>query len=344
LVERHGLSIIYFSLISSETILTTRNLTVGYKAKQVLDNLNLTLNAGELTCLLGPNGAGKSTLMRTLAGIQQPLNGQTLLFNEEVNSISKKDLATKLSMVLTEKATPGNLTAFAVVALGRFPYTSWLGNLGAKDKEKIKWAMQATGTVDFANIHIAELSDGERQKVMIARALAQDSPMIFLDEPTAHLDLPNRIEIFHLLRGLATESKKGILLSTHEMNMALTNADRLWLINGDNTISSGVPEDLVLNGKLEKAFTKGALNFDYETGEFTRLKGAGLQTAFLCGPRVLTFWTKKALERSGYTIVEEQNAKIRIQICGTIQKPNWKISTKKATYKTISDLLKALHD
>ncbi len=331
-------------MISEETILTAENLTVGYKSKRVLSNLNLTLKTGELTCLLGPNGAGKSTLIRTLSGIQPALEGQTLFFEKEVNLISKKDLATKLSMVLTEKANPGNLTAFAVVALGRFPYTSWLGNLSKQDTEKIKWAMQATGTVEFANIHIAELSDGERQKVMIARALAQDTPVIYLDEPTAHLDLPNRIEIFHLLKKLASEEDKAILLSTHEMNMALTSADNLWLINQDKTISTGVPEDLVINGAFEKAFSKDQMYFDYDIGEFKRSLKQSEISVCLIGPSILKKWTERALQRNNYAVVDELHADITIKIDGDLKVPTWTIDKEATSYKSISHLLFALEE
>jgi cobalamin transport system ATP-binding protein len=329
-------------LNTQKTILTTKNLTVGYEAKQVLKDLNISLNSGELTCLLGPNGAGKSTLIRTLAAIQHPLQGMTLFFDREVNSISKKELATKLSMVLTEKATPGNLSAYAVVALGRFPYTSWLGTLTEQDVLKIKWAMKATGTVEFANTHIAELSDGERQKVMIARALAQDTPVIFLDEPTAHLDLPNRIEIFHLLKKLAREEQKAILISTHEMNMALSNADLLWLINNDKTISNGAPEDLVLNGTLERAFTVGELNFNYETGEFQKPLTQYDQTVNVEGPEIIKIWTKRALERNGYLVVNDQTAQVSVQVDGDLKSPTWEIIGNEAIYHTIYDFLNAL--
>ena len=328
-------------MILEKTILTTKNLTVGYASKQVLKDLNISLNSGELTCLLGPNGAGKSTLIRTLSAIQPPLQGTTLFFDQEVNSISKKELATKLSMVLTEKATPGNLTAYAVVALGRFPYTSWLGTLSEQDVLKIKWAMKATGTVEFANTHIAELSDGERQKVMIARALAQDTPVIFLDEPTAHLDLPNRIEIFHLLKKLAREEDKAILISTHEMNMALANADLLWLID-DKTISTGAPEDLVLNRTLEKAFTVGELNFNYETGEFQKPLHQHGKTVNVEGPEIIKIWTKRALERSGYRVVTLQKAKIGIRISGTVEQPNWSFESDDSVYHTIEEMLTAI--
>ena len=246
-------------MTDSKTIVSINNLSVGYlsgkEEKVVLSGLNLGLKQASLTCLLGPNGSGKSTLIRTLTQIQKPLTGSVQLDGSDLSGYSSKDLAKKVSLVLTDRTAPGNLTAYALVSLGRFPYTSWMGTLNARDKELIAQAMEQTGTLAFANRHIGELSDGERQKVMIARALVQDTDIIFLDEPTAHLDLPNRIEIFHLLRELAHESGRAILLSTHEMDMAISHADRLWLVN-ERGIEAGLPEDLVLAGALEKAFIK----------------------------------------------------------------------------------------
>ena len=159
----------------------------------------MTLNlGGELTCLLGPKRAGKSTLIRTISGVQKPLEGYSYLGNNLIDRYSKKDLAKELSLVLTDKSAPANLTVYALVSLGRFPYTSWMGSLNAFDQEIIQWVLENTGMLEMANRHIGELSDGELQKALIARALVQDTDVVILDEPTAHLDAPNRIEIFHL--------------------------------------------------------------------------------------------------------------------------------------------------
>ncbi len=314
---------------------------MGYKSKKeekaVLSGLGLILRKGDLTCLLGPNGSGKSTLIRTLTSIQKPLKGSVAIDNRPLESYSQKELARKISLVLTDRSAPGNLTGYALVSLGRFPYTSWMGTLSQSDKELIHYAMECTGTLAFANRHIGELSDGERQKIMIARALVQDTEMIFLDEPTAHLDLPNRIEIFHLLQELAHNSDKAILLSTHEMDMALSSADKLWLVTNENTIQSGLPEDLVLNGQLEKAFSRESLEFDYETGGFRRKSGEFKAQVAIKGPEVLKRWTRSALERKGFKVVEE--AYLRIDISGSPDAPEWTTNKDNKTYKTIEALL-----
>ena len=331
----------------SHFILFTQNLEVGYSTKKnsrtVLEGLDLNLQAGELTCLLGPNGSGKSTLMRTLSGIQKPLGGKVVLDGSELNHITSKELAKKLSVVLTDRTTPGNLTSYALVSLGRFPYSSWMGNLTDKDKKQVQWAMQVTGTEEFADIHVGELSDGERQKVMIARALAQDTPIIFLDEPTAHLDLPNRLEVFHLLSSLAKDSGKAILLTSHEMDLALSSASNLWLINQERSIVSGVPEDLVINGDLENAFSKDGLTFNYEDGNFTKnFKGKG-KAVSLEGPEILVKWTKRALDREGYQVVTS-STDFNIHIQGSLGHAQWIINEDQRTYKTIEQLLKAIRE
>ncbi|TCL10587.1 iron complex transport system ATP-binding protein [Roseivirga ehrenbergii] len=331
----------------TRTILSTTNLTVGYKDKKgikpVLSNLNLSLEKGKLTCLLGTNGAGKSTLMRTIGGIQKPLKGEVFMQGKPIRSIDAKSLSKQLSLVLTDRIAPGNLTVYALVSLGRFPYTSWLGTLSQKDKDIIFMAMEATGILEFANKHIGELSDGERQKVMIARTLAQDTEVIFLDEPTAHLDLPNRMEIFHLLRALAVESDKAILLTTHELDMALANADHLWLINQNQTIDSGLPEDLVLNGLLEEAFQRDQLQFDYELGTFKRTSNQSKTKVRLEGDVILKRWTRSALERAGYEVTPD-TSDLEIKISGSLKAPLWHLNHNDTTYKTIQELLIQLNN
>ena len=284
-----------------EVKLHTEKLTVGYKHKTVVKDINLELKSGQLTCLLGPNGAGKSTLIRTISGVQKPIAGETYLSQKLIQDYHKKTLAKELSLVLTDRTAPGNLTAYALVSLGRFPYTSWMGQLTEEDKEIIHWALSSTGILEMADRHIGELSDGERQKVMIARALVQDTDVIILDEPTAHLDSPNRIEIFHLLRKLSTNTNKAILISTHDIDTAIMYSDQLWLIN-KGQIECGVPEDLILKGKLEVAFAEKELFFDYERGHFKKVLHKQTKSIALDGDPILVKWTKSALERAGYSI------------------------------------------
>ncbi len=329
----------------SETILTTKSLTVGYTSakgdKEVLEGLDLTLRSGELTCLLGPNGSGKSTLIRTLAKIQQPINGEIDFMGRPLESFTQKSLAKNLSMVLTDRTTPGNLTGYALVSLGRFPYTSWMGTLRKTDLDQIQWAMEVTGSMEFANTHIGELSDGERQKVMIARALAQDTPIIFLDEPTAHLDLPNRLEIFHLLGELAHESNKAILLSSHELDTAISSADQLWLING-NTVKKGIPEDLVIAGILEDSFTKENLKFDYLQGQFKRKHIKKEAKVIVKGSGVLLKWMHHALERSGFEITHKTDAEYTVRVEGDRSNPSYTLENNETTYTTFEQLLTIL--
>ena len=327
-------------------LLTARNLTIGYKTgkgdpKIVSESLNLDLWSGQLVCLLGPNGAGKSTLMRTLSGLQPTLSGEISIDNESLINLKPVDLAQKLSLVLTERIDAGNLTVRELVALGRTPYTGWLGSLSEIDKGKIDWAMDATDTKLYAERRMNELSDGERQKVMLARALAQDTKLILLDEPTAHLDLPNRVEMMRLLHNLARQTNKAILLSTHELDLALQAADKLWLMHPDGKLVSGVPEDLVLNGSFEAAFIKNGFHFDRNTGTFTIHKEASSTPIFLSGKSNLVFWTKRALQREDFVVSDDPILPHKIEISESEDNPVWIFNdgliTKK--YLNISALL-----
>jgi len=317
-------------------ILNIKDLTIGYRQKknskffgqtshgrksEIASELNLKLNQGELVCLLGPNGSGKSTLMRTMSGIQSPLSGRVELLGKPLKKLSAKEIALNLSVVLTDRVSIGNLSVYALVALGRSPYTGWMGKLSAKDEKIVQEAIEITGTSPFANAHISDLSDGERQKVMIARALAQNTPVILLDEPTAHLDLPNRIEIIRLLRKLTHEKGKSILMSTHELDLALQAADKIWLMQvlkpnekkHKSELISGMPEELILNGQFEEAFARHGFKFDRNTGLFQihyHTKGK----FGLIGEGALALWTKRALERMGYKVVQDVTILPRVEI------------------------------
>lgn len=242
--------------------LTTQHLSIGYANvrspanpnRVIAQDLNLMLAQGELVCLLGPNGAGKSTLLRTLAGTQAALHGQVCVGSDNVGSLPAAEMARRMALVLTERVDAGHLNAYELVALGRYPYTSWSGALTAQDHTTIQAAMRAAHCESLAHRIVNELSDGERQRVMIARALAQDTPIILLDEPTAFLDLPRRIEIMLLLRQLAHGSGKAILVSTHDLELALRYADQLWLLPKDGALISGAPDALKTSGRLLCAF------------------------------------------------------------------------------------------
>jgi iron complex transport system ATP-binding protein len=285
--------------------LAAHALTIGYPTarsnKPVAGPLDFTLNPGELVALLGPNGAGKSTLLRTLAGLQVPLAGRLTLQGKDLAALGPAERARQLSIVLTDRVEAGGLTTLELVRLGRHPHTGWLGGLSAHDEERVQAALAATGTTVFSARRVAELSDGERQKVLLARALAQDTPVILLDEPTAHLDLPNRVALLRLLHSLARDTQKAILLSTHELDLALQAADRLALLTAGGALHLGTPEDLVLAGTFAAAFAREGLAFDAATGTFPLHAAQGPAVRLLgSGPAAL--WTGRALARAGYTL------------------------------------------
>ncbi len=215
------------------------NLTTGYGHKIVSRGLNAELQEGRLTCLLGPNGSGKSTLLRTISGAQMPLYG----------SVTKTDSRT-LSIVLTSRIDVAQLRAWDVVAMGRHPYTGYFGKLTAQDDEIIQEAMRTTQTLPFRNRNMTSLSDGEAQKVMIAKALAQQTPVILLDEPSAFLDFPSKVSLMLMMRDLAHNHGKAILLSTHDVSLALKTADTLWLMNTDGSMHTGTAQELTSSGDI----------------------------------------------------------------------------------------------
>ncbi len=295
--------------MSEETVLRTKDLSIGYRRARkapavIASDLSFSLRPGELVCLLGPNGAGKSTLMRTLARLQPPLSGQIWLDDRLLDDLRPGQLARRLSIVLTDRVDVGAMSGYGLVSLGRHPYTGWTGTLEEQDQQIVQWALQAVRAKDLADRLTVEMSDGERQKVLIARALAQQPKVMLLDEPTAFLDLPRRVEVMDLLRQLASENRQAILLSTHDLDLALRNADRLWLLSADGKLFDGAPEDLILNGAFERVFSAEGVTFDRERGSFhTRQEACGRLR--LEGDGVAVFWTRRALERIGYAVEKE---------------------------------------
>ena len=235
----------------SSVSISTNKLCIGYGEHTVQSDLTFSLYAGEMVCMLGPNGCGKSTLLRTLAGLQPALSGSFDYQSSIINHQSSKDIA----LVLTERLSMDNTTVHDVVAMGRYPYTSFLGGLTETDEAIIAQALQQVGfNLSTFNFHLSPFnahSDGEKQRILIAKALAQQTPIILLDEPTAHLDLPHRILILRLLRNLAHEQSKTVLISTHELDLALALSDRILLM----TPGKGIQLDTAANLKKANAFT-----------------------------------------------------------------------------------------
>ncbi|MCY4024018.1 MAG: ABC transporter ATP-binding protein [Anaerolineaceae bacterium] len=292
------------------SLLRARGLAVGYRRGRrapltLVADADLTLASGELVCLVGPNGAGKSTLLRTLAGLQEPLAGRVTLAGADLHAMDPRERARGLATVWTDPVEVGLLAARELVALGRHPHTGWSGRMHAEDEAAIDAALAAVDAIELAWRPVDRLSDGQRQKINIARALAQEPLLLLLDEPTAWLDLARRAETMALLQRLAREQGCAILLSSHDLELALRHADRLWLMSGDGTLRAGAPEDLALGGALSTAFRSAGLHYDALDGKFVPLQPRrGGPKVALQGAGVAASWTRRALERGGYRVCE----------------------------------------
>ncbi|HTI91523.1 MAG TPA: ABC transporter ATP-binding protein [Puia sp.] len=316
-------------------LLQTRDLQTGYRSgsKKTITTkgpLALEVRAGQLICLLGPNGAGKSTLLRTLAGLHPPLEGRVESKGVDVRQLTPTQRARTVSLVLTERVGTHQLTVYSLVALGRYPYSGWMGGLGETDRNAIEWAIEAAGIQTLRDRKLFTLSDGESQKVMLARALAQDTPVLMLDEPTAHLDLPSRIRLMRLLHQLAHQTNKGILLSTHELELALQVADEVWLLQNTATFHRGAPEDLVLNGAFEEAFAHEDIHFDKLTGTFS-IQHDNRKPVLFTGEGLPSWWTRRALQRNGFFVVGSVAAGAeptpRISLIEKEGQPYWRLES-----------------
>ena len=257
--------------MENKIILKTKNLSIGYSnSKQVnciASAINLTLKKGKLMALIGANGIGKSTLLRTITGIQKPLSGDLFLNEKPLRQIEPVALAQQMSLVLTEKLPPSNLTVYELIALGRQPYTNWIGKLTDEDIAKVNEAIELTQISHLATKKHFEISDGQLQKVLIARALAQDTPLIILDEPTTHLDLLHKVSLFKLLKKLTQETDKCILFSTHDIDMAIQLSDEMIIMTPE-TVVQDEPCNFISKGSFATLFNDEHIVFDPEKGKF----------------------------------------------------------------------------
>ena len=317
-----------------------KQLSVGYeqpgeKPLEVLTGVNFNAAPGEMVALIGSNGIGKSTLLRTVAGFQSWYAGDIQIGGSRLKTLRPKEIARIMSFVSTENIRIPNLSVFDLVAFGRFPYTNWIGMLTEEDSFIVKEAIKKVGLQHFENRSVMQISDGERQRAMIARALAQDTPVIILDEPTAYLDVSNKYEIFHLLQLLASEKKKTVILSTHDLNIALREVDKLWIVT-ENGNYQGAPEDAVLKGWLNQMFRNEHIGFDEKEGEFyfrkefkakVKVEGGGLPL----------IWTLRALNRKGYQIVMQAEPDFRV----VAKADCWELITENSTreFQSIYHLL-----
>ena len=247
-----------------------KDLTIGYTGKKqqttiIASDINATIESGQLTCLLGHNGVGKSTLLKTLTAFLPKLSGQIVIDGKDIESYTEKQLARKIGVVLTERTSVQDMTVADLVALGRSPYTGFWGRLDDEDKEMVVRAMRLAGIENLSHRCVDTLSDGERQRAMIAKALAQDTPLICLDEPTSFLDFQSKVEMLRLLRRLSNDNGKTIFLSTHDVELALQMADSLWLMEQDHKLNIGTPRQLADNGSLSRFFDNDFISFDPAT-------------------------------------------------------------------------------
>jgi|SRR5690554_3068750 len=252
-------------------ILRGEEVAIGYQKGKtihwVAEDLSFSLKRGQLTCLLGPNGVGKSTLIKAILGQNLPIKGKILFQGEPIKTLDANALARKVSVVLTDRISPGNLTVRQLVGLGRIPFTNWLGTIGKEDRRIIESAIEDTKVGYLTDKKVAEISDGQLQKVMIARALAQDGELMILDEPTAHLDLVNRMEIMQLLRDIAHARRKAILVVTHDLDIVVETADEFWLMPCSGPLVTDTPEDLILSGRINQLLPSDLFRFNPLTGK-----------------------------------------------------------------------------
>ncbi|MBL0743294.1 ABC transporter ATP-binding protein [Chryseolinea lacunae] len=306
-------------------LLSLQALTVGYVTSVgsniLFENLDLGLNAGELTCFMGPNGIGKSTLIRTLAGLQTPLAGTVRHAGALLPSGQKSNgpLPQLTSVVLTDKVTSVQMNVRELVSFGRYPYLGWNITLSRDDKDKVEAALAEVHIQHLASHRLFELSDGQLQMVMIARALAQETPVILLDEPTAHLDLNNRVEVMNLLRRLARKLDKAILIATHELDLALQTADLIWLAGREKTLITGMPEDLVLSGVFDEVFQFKGYNLKTGRVQHEAYRGKAVSVS---GHGHALLWTKNALERNGFEVISAPSG-LYIEVVGVDDATTW---------------------
>lgn len=326
-------------------ILSFESLLIGYisgtKRKILMPQLRARALKGELIALIGENGIGKSTLLRTISGLQVAIEGSILIEGKSLNSYSRLDFAQHVGYISTEPVKVSNMKVFDLVALGRFPYTDWLGKLTGNDQVIIEDSIAKVGMEAFRNTYITELSDGERQRVMIARVLAQDTEIMVMDEPTAYLDIRSKYEIIHLLHDLSRIRNKTVIFSTHDLNVAVSEADKVWLML-NNSFKEGAPEDSIISGDFNDLFKDSPVRFNQTDGSFTfrnEFKG----TINLEGEGICRLWTEKALNRTGFSL-SERPTKITIKVIALSKGFKWLLESDKVKkeFDSVYDLVRWL--
>lgn len=323
-------------------ILTTHDMAVGYgqgnKRTILLSDLNLRLEQGSLVALLGKNGAGKSTLLRALTCDSQPINGSVEIDGKPFDEISKRDLSRLIALVATERIMGGAFTIRELVALGRQPHTGFLGRLSRHDDEVVRQSLEAVGIAHKAEQHVAQLSDGERQKAMIAKALAQETPIIVLDEPTAFLDVASRIETMKLLHSLAREQNKAVLLSSHDISQSLLLADELWVIIQDREVVTGSTEQVVMSGAMDRVFDNSSILFNNDLCDYESKLPTTASVMLECDDSKLEHCVANALLRNGIDTSHGGDVTVKVLSVNDFKLPAGKVAT------SVKELVKLLRD
>jgi iron complex transport system ATP-binding protein len=340
---------IFRNLLMAESIkeiLNLDSLKIGYhsgkKNRVLLPPITSSAGRGELIAVIGRNGIGKSTLLRTLTGLQESLGGNIYYYGKAISGYSRMELAQKVGFISTEIVNVSNMRVYDLVALGRFPHTNWIGKIESNDRRIIDDALSRTSMQPFSMKFVSRLSDGERQKVMIARLLAQDTSIMIMDEPTAFIDIAGKYEILQLMHNLAHKSDKTIIFSTHDLQMAINQSDKIWLIL-DNEIIEGAPEDLMIAGAFEHLFSSSFVDFNSEDGTFSfhsSIKGS----IYIEGEGQTRRWTEKAIRRAGFCVSVEKTLPYIVIPSGN--ENYWRFSGESYTCEITSlyELIKCLSD
>lgn len=314
-----------------------KNLTIGYSKLDgpgiLLKNISACASLGEMIAVIGANGIGKSTLLRTITGLQKAVDGTVIVEGKKITEYTTSELALIFGFVGTSNQVSQNLTVNELVGLGRFPHTNWIGRLKESDKDAISRSISNVGLDKFKDRKLSEMSDGERQRANIARVLAQDSKYIILDEPTAFLDLPNRYELVSLLREIVESGDKTVIYTTHDLQIAINESDKIWLLN-NCSLKEGAPEDLILQDEFSKQFRESKLVFNNESGEYL-FPSRKIGRIGLVADKEYYSITKKALERIKLSIEDKYN-NLFIRVIRQQDKVCWELNNKNSTEKFYS--------
>jgi len=321
-----------------ETRLSFTSLGIGFPGDvMILPPLDGSAGKGELIAVIGRNGVGKSTLLRTFSGLQPQLSGYLEIEGSNINTYSRKGLSSKVGYISTEIVRVSNMRVYDLVSLGRFPHTNWMGRIDATDREYISDAISRTGMTGFSERQVSELSDGERQRAMIAMVLAQDAGIMVMDEPTAFLDITGRYSMVHLLHELTRERQKTIIFSTHDLLMALRLADKIWLL-GETGLTEGAPEDLMLAGSFGKLFHDSEVVFDPVRGTVSFRKQEKGKISII-GEGAERYWTEQAVIRAGYSISDNPSGTEIIIVSSPSLQWKYRSGTEYTGFDSLYDLM-----